>query len=94
MSIILEVTFELAWKTMKDYLESEGLRVNTPRETLKTAFQIGVIEDGHVWLDALTNCNLVAHTYYEAAAEELTLAIKDAYFPQLRKLYQKLSTER
>ena len=34
-----EVAFELAWKTMKDYLEADGFDVRSPRDTLKQAFQ-------------------------------------------------------
>ena len=34
-----EYTFELAWKTMKDYLEFEGYEVKSPRSTIQTAFQ-------------------------------------------------------
>ena len=29
-----EYTFELAWKTMKDYLEYQGFIVKSPRQTL------------------------------------------------------------
>lgn len=42
-----EYTFELAWKTMKDYLENEGFEVNSPREAIQTAFQIELITNGH-----------------------------------------------
>ena len=34
-----EYTFELSWKTLKDYLEFEGYDVKTPKETIKKAFQ-------------------------------------------------------
>ena len=30
-----EMTFELAWKVLKDYLESEGYIIKSPRETIK-----------------------------------------------------------
>ena len=43
----LESTFELSWKTLKDYLEDGGYLVKTPREVVKQAFQDGLIEDGH-----------------------------------------------
>ena len=44
------MTFELAWKVLKDYLESEGYMVKSHRETIKQAFQIGLIDNGHVWI--------------------------------------------
>ncbi|TCP29721.1 nucleotidyltransferase substrate binding protein (TIGR01987 family) [Scopulibacillus darangshiensis] len=91
---LFEVTFELAWKVLKDYIESEGYIVRSSRETIKTAFQMEIIEDGHIWIDALSNRNLAAHTYNEVMAIKFTKEIKDKYFPQLRKLYEKLSKER
>lgn len=91
---LFEMTFELSWKVLKDYLESEGYTVKSPRETIKLAFQMGVIEDGHIWLDALSDRNLTTHTYDEALAEKLVEEIKKKYYPELRKLYQKLLEER
>lgn len=88
-----EMTFELAWKVVKDYLEFEGFMPTGPREAIKQAFQMELIEDGHVWMDALTIRNLTAHTYDEAVAEKMTKEIKDKYFPMLRKLYEKLLKE-
>ncbi|SHJ57331.1 nucleotidyltransferase substrate binding protein, HI0074 family [Paramaledivibacter caminithermalis DSM 15212] len=63
--LLKEYTFELAWKTMKDYLEQEGFDVKSPRKTIQTAFQIQLITDGHLWIDALEKRNLMEHTYDE-----------------------------
>ena len=87
------MTFELAWKVLKDYLESEGYTVKSPRETVKQAFQIGVIDNGHVWIDALSNRNLTTHTYDEELANKMTNEILSAYIPELEKMYDKLSKE-
>ena len=70
-----EMTFELAWKVLKDYLESEGYMVKSPRETVKQAFQIGLIDNGHIWIDALSNRNLTTHTYDEELATKMTSEI-------------------
>ena len=40
---IFEYTFELAWKTMKDYLKEADIEVIFPREVLKTAFSYEII---------------------------------------------------
>ena len=87
------MTFELAWKVLKDYLESEGYIVKSPRETVKQAFQIRLIDNGHVWIDALSNRNLTTHTYDEELAIKMTSEILDAYLPELDKMYEKLSKE-
>ena len=90
---LFEVAFELSWKVMKDYLEAEELRVNSPREVIKTAFHINLIENGHVWIDALSDRNLTVHTYDEAIAKKMVQAIATSYFPELEKLYARLKKE-
>ena len=43
-----EYTFELAWKTIKDFLEEGGLIISplTPRQVLKDAYVAKVLADG------------------------------------------------
>lgn len=88
-----EMTFELGWKVLKDYLESEGYIVKSPRDTIKQAFQVGIIENGHVWIDALSNRNLTTHTYDEELANKMTQEIIKIYLPELEKMHEKLSME-
>ncbi|MFR8043453.1 MAG: nucleotidyltransferase substrate binding protein [Clostridium butyricum] len=88
-----EMAFELAWKVLKDYLESEGYMVKSPRETIKQAFQIGLIDNGHVWIDALSDRNLTEHTYDQELASKMTHEIISIYLPELEKMYDKLSKE-
>lgn len=85
-----EYTFELAWKTMKDYLEQEGFEVKSPRGTIQTAFQIQLISDGHTWIDALEKRNLMSHTYDEGVAKQAEQLIKEKYYPMLKELLTKL----
>lgn len=42
---MFEFTFELAWKVMKDFLESEGFQVASPKSTIRQAFQSGYISN-------------------------------------------------
>jgi len=60
-----EYTFELAWKTLKDYLEANEVITKFPRDVIKAAFQYELIKDGEVWMDMLEKQNLLAHTYDE-----------------------------
>lgn len=85
-----EFAFELAWKTVKDYLESEGYLAKSPKETLKQAFQIGLLPDGHTWMEALGDRNLLAHTYDEKTSLKVQKLIKEKYFPVLKDLYHRL----
>ncbi len=82
-----EVCFELAWKTMKDYLENEGFEVKSPREVIKQAFQIGLIEEGELWLAALEDRNQTSHVYDENIVNQIVGKILGTNFMLLRKLY-------
>lgn len=83
-----EMSFELAWKLMKDYLNFQGYDIKTPREAIKKGFELELIDDGKIWLEALTDRNLTVHTYDEAQAEEIYERIRDRYFPLLESLYE------
>jgi len=82
-----EVTFELAWKMLKDYLESEGFNINSPRAAVKQAIQSNIIDDGHIWMDALEDRNLTVHTYDESIAIIIDQKIRTIYFTAVEKLY-------
>lgn len=64
-----EFTFELAWKTVKDYLEEKGVSAKFPRDTIKEGFRYEILEDGDLWIDMLEKRNLMSHAYDEAKAE-------------------------
>ena len=38
-----QFTFELSWKTLKDYLVYNGVEVSLPRDVIKQAFHHGLI---------------------------------------------------
>ena len=78
-----ERSFELGWKVLMDYLETEGFTVVSPRDAIKQAFQSGLLDDGHVWIEALTDRNLTVHTYEEKIALAVEQKIRVAYFPAL-----------
>ncbi|GAA0434952.1 nucleotidyltransferase substrate binding protein [Lentibacillus halophilus] len=88
-----EMTFELAWKVLKDYLEKEGFIVDSPRQAIKQAFQMGLIDDDHIWMEALEKRNMTVHTYDEETAKELTEDIVTSFLPAVRTLYRTLSEE-
>lgn len=67
-----EMSFELAWNMLKDYLEDQGFTdIRSPRGALKKAFEIELIQNGHDWMDLLTDRNLTAHTYDEQKATDM-----------------------
>ncbi|MBM9614414.1 nucleotidyltransferase substrate binding protein [Desulfobulbus rhabdoformis] len=81
-----EFTFELCWKTLKDYLESQGVDSSFPREVIKQAFHYEILENGDIWLQMLTKRNFLAHTYDEAMAKDAYSLIKNDFFPYIQQL--------
>ncbi len=90
-----EYCFELAWKTVKDFLEESGLVVSTvaPRQVLKEAFAARLLADGQVWIDMLDHRNLLSHTYDLARFEEAVDAIHRRYLAAFAQLHEVLQEE-
>ncbi len=85
-----EVSFELAWKVMKDYLTAEGYEVKSPRDSIKTAFTHELIDDGTIWLEALEKRNLASHTYDDQILDELQDLISHTYLLLMNDLKETL----
>lgn len=88
-----EFTFELAWKTMKDYLEYQGIigKIGSPREVIKEAFAAGIIKDGEIWIKMMLSRNELSHLYDEESSREIYNNIKDNYMTEIKKLVSKLN---
>lgn len=87
-----EFTFELAWKTMKDYLEYNGVIGNTgsPREVIQAAFKQGMIENGEDWIAMMLSRNSLSHLYDEKTSREIYDLIKNKYVFLLKDILQKI----
>ena len=86
-----EFTFELAWKTMKDYLEYMGItnKTGSPRENIQQAFKQGIIENGEIWIEIMLARNELSHLYDEEASRRIYNNIKDMYIKEFKKLEEK-----
>ena len=74
-----EDSFELAQKTIKEYLEKEGYEeISSPRKVLKQAFEINLIKN--------EARNSTAHKYDEEQAIFYEDVIKKKYFNELKNL--------
>ena len=91
-----EYSYELAWKTMKDYLEEDGviIRPVTPRSVIKEAFATGMIEDGQVWIDMMLHRNLLAHMYDFSQFKEVLEAVEKHYLSVLGELHDWLTSRK
>ena len=83
-----EFVLELAWKTLRDYLEYEGRIISpvTARNAVKEAFAAKILPDGQVWVAMIDHRNLLSHTYDSKTFDEAVLAIRDRYQPAIEHL--------
>lgn len=88
-----EYTFELAWKTLKDFLESENVEAKFPREVIKKGFQYEIISNGEVWMEMLENRNLMTHTYDEGIFESAVELAVRYFYPEIKRLFLFFQTE-
>lgn len=83
------LTFDIAWKVMKDILVKElgilDFAVGSPRETLQQAFTNGIIDDDE-WMQMLRVRNRLAHDYDGSFAEEQFQNIVNVYYPLFEKM--------
>ena len=88
-----EFTFELAWKTLKDYLEYLGVTINTgsPREVIKESFAHDLISDGETWIKMMLARNSLSHLYDEETSRQVYNEIKEKYIYQIEKLIERLN---
>lgn len=82
-----EFTFELAWKSMKEYLEDQGVAaLQFPKQVLTEAYAAGMLQDDQVWLQMLASRNITSHIYSDSEAAAIAGEITGHYLPALREL--------
>lgn len=87
-----EFTHELAWKTLKNFLESQGLmNLYGSRDTTRAAFKEGIIVNGEIWMDMVEKRNLTPHTYDEETAKQVVSTICQTYFNEFEMLLERLN---
>lgn len=74
-----EFTFEIVWKTLKLFLEREGIQCRSPRSCIRECFNAGYLSEEEVraLFQMVEMRNLTVHTYYEELAETLADQIAD-----------------
>lgn len=86
-----EYTHELAWKTLKDFLESRGVQnLYGSRDTTREAFKQGLLPNGEVWMKMIESRNLTSHTYNESVAQQVADAVLHQYASELEALQVRL----
>lgn len=87
-----EYTHELAWKTLKDFLEEKGNNsLFGSKDVTRAAFKLGIIEDGETWMEMIKSRNQTSHTYNEEVAAQIVNDIINHYFNNFILLQEKLN---
>ncbi len=87
-----EYTHELAWKTIKDFLNEKGNKeIYGSKDATREAFKYGLIDNGEIWMDMIKSRNDTSHTYNEETANEITKAILNYYHSAFEQLFEKLT---
>ncbi|MCX7998541.1 MAG: nucleotidyltransferase substrate binding protein [Leptospiraceae bacterium] len=82
-----EIVLELSWKTIKDYLESEGYEEpKSPKHTIRLAFQSGLVSEPEIWMRAIEVRNLTSHVYNLDVLEKTIEFIHEEFSSILNKL--------
>ncbi len=88
-----EYTHELAWKTIKDFLNEKGNKeIYGSKDATREAFKYELIDDGEIWMDMIKSRNDTSHTYNEETANEIARAIKNYYYSAFEILFEKLTS--
>ncbi|MEB2784426.1 nucleotidyltransferase substrate binding protein [Algoriphagus persicinus] len=90
-----EYTYELAWKTLQDYIKDIGISdINGPSKVLQEALKMELITDSAGWVKLKKSREKTSHTYNPETAEEIKDLILDQFYQLFVDLQAKLESER
>ena len=85
-----EITQELSWKVMKDFLESQGKTdLFGSKTVVREALNVGLITNGEEWLRTIESRNKTSHIY----DEKEILIILEIVFNQYLSLFIDFETK-
>ena len=84
-----EFVIELAWKSLQKFFQEEKIICRSPKECLREAFKMGMVDDDATWITMLDDRNLTVHTYDEKFADEIYTRLPK-YLEILQNLYKKI----
>lgn len=88
-----EFTHELAWNTLKDFLDSHGSTtvLYGSKDATREAFAKGLVAHGDEWMAMIQARNRSSHTYNQKTADDLARAILSSFVPEFRTFSAKFS---
>jgi nucleotidyltransferase substrate binding protein (TIGR01987 family) len=89
-----EFTLELAWKTLKDFLEEQGFSFKpSPKDVIRLAEQSTYISCAQELIDGLDIRNMLSHDYSGEKFERAEPILRKSVFPALQHVYHFLSAQ-
>ncbi len=86
-----EYCYDLAWKTLKHFLEKRGIMdLNSPKSVFSAAYREKIIDDEGIWATIITKRNLSVHTYNQKLADSLFAGLP-LYYEAMDTLLRKMS---
>ena len=90
-----EMTYELAWNTMKDYYEDQGeTGIQGSKDAIKLSSTRGLIHQAQDWFDMVDSSKLSVHTYNAKTADEIADDIAETYIALFIQLQTRLQLEK
>lgn len=87
-----EFTFELSWKVMRGVALEKGIETAvSPRDSLRTAAQLGLVQDLEAWFDFFDARNNSSHIYDEEMANAVYEQTKK-FLPEVKKLVEQIKS--
>jgi nucleotidyltransferase substrate binding protein (TIGR01987 family) len=93
---LFEMTYELAWKTLQDFLRDRGNPdiAGGPAVIIAKAIEEGYIKDEESWKELKKSREMTSHTYDEATANEIAGNIVEVYHSLFIQLETRLQLEK
>ncbi len=85
-----ELTYELAWRLIKELLEILGVVCRNPRLCFKLAYENGLIQEQEVWLRMIENRNRLVHVYSYWDSRQIFENVRKNYLGEFIKLKERV----
>ncbi|MFA5812737.1 MAG: HI0074 family nucleotidyltransferase substrate-binding subunit [bacterium] len=80
-----ETCVEYAWKYFKRLAIDEGLEVYSPKDAIRAAGRLGLIDDVEKWLGFVEDRNLAVHDYLGVSIDDYMKTIR-VFLAEVKKL--------
>ena len=88
-----EVSQELSWKVLKDFLEDQGKTdLFGSKNAVREAFNVGLITNGVVWFDMIKSRNLTSHIYDHSEILAILDIILNDYVTEFKVFENKMQS--